>query len=159
MWRDPLYVKIVERLGGRLDPELFQQCAVDLLRREWPGLVPIGDGADGGMDGAVPDGMGEPFPLVCTVGKNVIGNLTRNLQSYAASGGTRRKARVAPLRAPSPHAAWAPRCRDGIVAWSAGCAPRPSWSRSAQCWARSGRSFRSRTLLQDLFLAALLQPE
>ena len=47
------------------------------------------------MDGAVSDGVGEPYPLVSTTGKNVIGNMTNSLESYVQSGGTRRQVVVA----------------------------------------------------------------
>src|SRR4051795_5417272 len=56
--RDPFYREIVERLGGRIDPELFERCAGDLLRDEWPTLVPVRGGTDAGMDSAVADGEG-----------------------------------------------------------------------------------------------------
>jgi hypothetical protein len=36
--RDPLYQDVLSGLDGRLDPELFEQCSVDLLRREAMGL-------------------------------------------------------------------------------------------------------------------------
>jgi hypothetical protein len=52
-------------------------------------------GDDAGMDGAIADGEGESFPLVCTTGEDVIGNLTRSLASYLADGGKRRKVVVA----------------------------------------------------------------
>jgi hypothetical protein len=91
MIRDPYYRQIVERLKGPLDPELFEQCAADLLRVIYPTLVPIRGGDDSGIDGAIADGKGEPFPLVSTTGKDVIGNLTRNLKSYLQDGGLRRK--------------------------------------------------------------------
>ncbi|HEX8395673.1 MAG TPA: hypothetical protein VF665_25195, partial [Longimicrobium sp.] len=67
MIRDPFYREIVARLNdsdNRLDPELFERCAADLLRGLYPGLVPVRGGTDAGMDGAVADGGGLPFPLV-----------------------------------------------------------------------------------------------
>lgn len=92
MIRDPFYRQIIARLEKRgLDPELFEQCAADLLRAWYPTLVPIPGGADSGMDGALADGKGEPFPLISTTSENVIGNLTRNLKSYLKEGKTRRK--------------------------------------------------------------------
>jgi hypothetical protein len=39
------------------------------------------------MDGAIADKLGEPFPLVSTVGLDVIGNLTKSLKSYVGNGG------------------------------------------------------------------------
>lgn len=91
MIRDPFYRQIIERLDGQLDPELFERCVADLLRKIYPTLVPIRGGSDLGMDGAVADSEGEAFPLVSTTGKNVIDNLTRNLKSYLQDKGSRRK--------------------------------------------------------------------
>ncbi len=87
--------QILEALAGQLDPYRFEECACDLLRDVFPGLFPIRGGDDAGMDGGIADGKGEPFPLVCTTGKDVIGNLTKNLRSYKAMGGTRRKVALA----------------------------------------------------------------
>ena len=91
MIRDPFYQDIIQGLSGRLDPELFEQCAADLLRNIYPGLVPIRGGSDAGMDGAISDAEGVAFPLVSTTQENVIGNLTKNVNSYLQNGGTRRK--------------------------------------------------------------------
>lgn len=91
MLRDPFYRRIIERLNAPLDPEIFEQAAVELLRVDWPTLVPIRGGTDAGMDGAIADAEGIAFPLVTTIGKKAIGNLTRNLKSYLVEGGTRRK--------------------------------------------------------------------
>jgi hypothetical protein len=54
------------------------------------------------MDGAIADAEGEPFPLVTTTSKNVIGNLTRNLNSYLKQEGTRRKVVLATSQDLSP---------------------------------------------------------
>lgn len=91
MLRDRFYRQIEQRLAERLDPELFERCATDLLRRYWPTLVPVRGGSDAGRDGAIADGEGRAFPLVCTTGQDVIGNLTDSLTSYVANGGPRRK--------------------------------------------------------------------
>lgn len=92
MNRDPFYRDILDRLGGRLDEDAFEACVADLLRREFPTLVPIRGGGDGGMDGATA-GSG-PF-LVSTTSPDVIGNLTRSLKSYLKNGGARRSVVVA----------------------------------------------------------------
>jgi len=91
MIRDPFYQDIVQGLNSRLDPELFEQCANDLLRNIFPELVPIRGGSDAGMDGAIGDAEGVAFPLVATIQEDVIGNLTRSLNSYLRNGGTRRQ--------------------------------------------------------------------
>ena len=102
MIRDPFYRQIIDRLDGTVDPELFEQCAADLLREIYPTLVPIRGGADAGMDGAIADALGEPYPLVCTVGKDVLGNLTRSLKSYLKEGGKRRKVVLATSQSLTP---------------------------------------------------------
>ena len=73
MIREPFYRKIIEGLHARLDPELFEQCAADLLRAIYPTLVPIPGGKDAGMDGVVAspkevglirEACGEDFAIV-----------------------------------------------------------------------------------------------
>ena len=91
MRKDSFYREIIERLGWELDPDLFEACANDLLRDAYPSLTPVPGGQDAGMDGAIGDGEGEPFPLVVTTGEDVIGNLTESLESYLAKGLIRRK--------------------------------------------------------------------
>jgi len=102
MIRDPFYKDIISRLNAKLDPELFEQCAADVLRNIYPGLVPIRGGNDAGMDGAIGDAQGNAYPLVSTTQKNVIGNLTKNLKSYIRSGGTRRNVIVATSQSLTP---------------------------------------------------------
>ena len=71
---------VLDALNGDLDPAVFEACAVDLLKRDWPRLVPVASGSDDGFDGAVADGSGqEPFPLVVTTAKDLMGNLRRHL--------------------------------------------------------------------------------
>ncbi len=96
--KDPHYRKILEGLGGALDPQVFEACAVDLLRGVYPGLVPVHGGQDYGMDGAIADGEGEPYPLVVTTAEDVIRNLTKNLYSYVEGNGRRRRVVVATSR-------------------------------------------------------------
>ncbi|MCH7701726.1 MAG: ATP-binding protein [Planctomycetes bacterium] len=90
MLRDPFYNDIIDRLNKTLNPELFERCASDLLRATYPTLVPIRGGNDYGMDGAVADSIGEPFPLVITTANDVIGNLRGSLRSYVSADGKRR---------------------------------------------------------------------
>ena len=78
---DPHYQEIIKALNGRLDPTAFEECAVDLLKRDWPGLVLVAGGGDEGFDGAVADGAKRaPFPLVVTTATDYSGNLRRNLR-------------------------------------------------------------------------------
>lgn len=99
---DRIYSRIVAALDEHLDPEVFESCVCDLLRDAFPGLVPIRGGDDAGMDGAIADGEGEAYPLVCTIAKDVIGNLTRSLDSYLSMGGRRRRVVLATSRALTP---------------------------------------------------------
>ena len=99
MHRDPFRAKIVEALSGRLDGNLFEPCACDLLRSEYPTLVPIPGGSDFGMDGETAgDG---PF-LVATTDESPIRNLTRSLNSVLRSGVSGRPVIVATSRPLSP---------------------------------------------------------
>ena len=102
MTRDPFYQEILNRLTGKLDPEIFEACVSDLLRDTYPGLVPMCGGNDAGMDGAIADGENEPFPLVSTTQKDVIGNLTNSLNSYILANRKRRKVVLATSQALTP---------------------------------------------------------
>ena len=99
MVRDPLYRSIEKGLGERLDPDLFERCAVELLRDVYPGIVPIRGGDDGGMDGSISIGTGGPVPLIVTTSGDVLGNLERNLDSYRRTGGSARQAVLATSQA------------------------------------------------------------
>lgn len=102
MIRDPFYRQIINSLKGALDPDIFEECAADILRQDFPNIVPVKGGSDSGLDGAIADGKGRAYPLVVTTGKDVIGNLTRNLKSYIANGGPRRKAIIATSQSLTP---------------------------------------------------------
>lgn len=103
MLRDPLYRAIEKRLSEeRLDPELFERCAADLLGTEYAGLAPVRGGGDAGMDGSIPSADSAPVPLVCTTGKDVIANLTRSLHSYMKHGGGSRSVVLATSQSLSP---------------------------------------------------------
>lgn len=99
---DPFFNQILSRLAGSLDADLFEVCAVELIRTDGFAVVPIRGGNDAGMDGAIADGNGEPYPLVTTTGKNCIGNLTSNLQQYINQGKKRRKVIFATSQALTP---------------------------------------------------------
>jgi hypothetical protein len=90
--RDLFYRQILERLDDRLDGDTFEICAADLIRRDFPTLVPVRGGSDSGMDGAT-DSDG-PM-LICTTGKDVIGNLTKNIEAHLRDNGPRRSAILA----------------------------------------------------------------
>ena len=82
---DPHHQAILDALNRRLDPGVFEACAVDLVGHEWP-AVPVRGGADDGFDGAVADPAGEPFPLVATTGEKLVDNLSRNLERVHRRG-------------------------------------------------------------------------
>ncbi len=78
---DPFYESILRELSGHLDPEVFQSCSAALLRTVFPSLISLVGGTDQGADGLYSD-SGSILPLVCTVGSDVIGNVTQNLSEY-----------------------------------------------------------------------------
>jgi hypothetical protein len=82
MPKDSFYEKILEGLAGPLNPQDFEDCIADLLRDVFPGLVPVRGGKDSGMDGAIADGEGEPFPLVTTTAEDVERNLMGSLDAF-----------------------------------------------------------------------------
>lgn len=79
---DDLHNSILQALEGKLNPELFEQCAVDLIGQEIGGVVLVGGVKDGGVDGAVWDKKGgEPIPLIVTTAKDILSNLKKNLNT------------------------------------------------------------------------------
>jgi hypothetical protein len=90
--KDPFHRQIIDVLEAKdFDPLVFERCVCDLLRGPYPGLIPVSGPQDAGMDGAIADGQGAPYPLVCTTNDNVIGNLTKSLETYLAKVGRRRQ--------------------------------------------------------------------
>ena len=95
MIRDPFYRDVVNRLAGPLHEEAFEHCAQDLLRRNYPTLVPIRGGCDGGMDGVTADLNKNQIVLVVTAGERVKRNLETSLQSMLSAGNPCRKIVIA----------------------------------------------------------------
>lgn len=87
---DAVYEAIARAIEQPLDGDLFERCAVDLLREYYPTLRPVEGGNDAGMDGVGELPNGERFFLVATIGENARGNLARNIQSHLDAGGDRR---------------------------------------------------------------------
>ena len=106
MNRDPLYEKILDRLGKVSDDQVFEACVCDLLRPEWPTLVPVPGGNDAGVDGAWVDEGGRGI-VIATTGDNVIGNVTKNLESHLKKGVKGKQVIVATSKSLSPE-----RCRN-----------------------------------------------
>lgn len=102
--RDPHHQVILDALNRRLDPEVFEACAVNLLGEEWPGMVPVPGGSDEGFDGAIASGSGEsrPFPLVSTTGRDVKANLKSSLNRAIRSGWQPKRAIFATSRRITP---------------------------------------------------------
>lgn len=88
---DPLRTDIQRALRERLNPDLFEECAADVLRDEWPSLVPIPGGDDDGLDGLSVTSDETPVGLVSTTTKDAIGNLTRSLERHMDVGGVVRR--------------------------------------------------------------------
>ena len=100
---DPYHRAIVEALNGALDPTVFEKCAVDVLRCDWPRVVPVAGGGDDGFDGAVADGgCQEPFALVVTTAEALTGNLRRNLSRAKSKRATLDRALFATSRRVTP---------------------------------------------------------
>jgi len=95
MRHDSHYCAIEARLKGEVDPELFERCAVDLLRTIYPGLVPIRGGGDGGRDGEIVEEGKPAYPLVTTTSPKVLANLKRSLGSYLRNGHVARRVVIA----------------------------------------------------------------
>ncbi len=85
MNRDPLRDKIIQRLENISDDEVFEACVNDLLRAEWPTLIPVPGGDDAGLDGVWTNNEGTGS-LIATTATNVIGNVTRNLKQRLVQG-------------------------------------------------------------------------
>lgn len=86
--KDELYKHIIDALSGEIDGNLFEACAVDLLQKTYPPLVPLKGGSDRGRDGIYIAFGGIEVPLVCTTGTGIQSNLRKNLQQYRRYGYT-----------------------------------------------------------------------
>ena len=96
--RDPYHKAILDRIQGYLDPDVFEACAVELVRRDGWSVVPVRGGKDDGFDGAVADGVGEPFPLVVTTSKDLVRNLKQSLKAAQRGGWNAKRAIFATSR-------------------------------------------------------------
>ncbi len=83
---DPYHEQIFQALDGHLDHEVFEQCAAELINQDGWSVVPVTGGQDEGFDGAVADGEEAPFSLIVTTGKDLCGNLRRNVQRQRLKG-------------------------------------------------------------------------
>ena len=85
MNRDPLREKILNIASRCPLSPTFRACVCDLLRSEWPTLVPVPGGSDTGVDGAWADSQGRGI-VITTTGRNVIANVTKNLKCHIKNG-------------------------------------------------------------------------
>ena len=86
-----LYNDIISRLEQPLNDKLFERFAVDFLCHRGHDAALIPGGSDDGMDIAIFDGEGEPYPGTVTTSSRVIGNMTDNLKQYKCKGRPSRK--------------------------------------------------------------------
>ena len=97
-----MYKAIASAIEKPLKGDVFERCAVELLREAYyPNLRPVEGGNDAGLDGVGELLDGERFFLVSTVGKDARGNLGRNIRSHLKAGGDRRVVVFATTRAVS----------------------------------------------------------
>ena len=87
MSRDPLRTAIERALLGPIDTDLFEECAVSLLRAEVSSLVLLPGGDDQGLDGVSREGE---WGLVATTG-DALSNLKKNLRTWLDKGGSTRR--------------------------------------------------------------------
>ena len=91
---DEHHRKILQKLDGTLDPVLFEQCAVELIGLELPGVVHVGGVQDNGFDGAIAAeyAVVEPTPLIVTTSSDPRINLRKSLQSINRSSSSTKRA-------------------------------------------------------------------
>ncbi len=77
---DPLYNDIVAALERENNGTKFQSCACDLLRKDYPLLVPVSGGNDAGFDGRAHQADGQIIQLISTTQDSVISNLDGSLK-------------------------------------------------------------------------------
>lgn len=83
--RDPFIHDIENALDGRIDTDLFEKLAAELVQSKgYPTNLSVG-GSDGGYDFELCMPEQEPGPGIVTTSDRVMGNLRRNLQAHAAN--------------------------------------------------------------------------
>ena len=78
--------RIRRALRDRLDGEVFEQCAVELLKPRYAKLQWVPGSNDAGQDGIGETADGTPFILVVTTQQRYAANLRKSLRSYQAAG-------------------------------------------------------------------------
>ncbi len=79
---DEYHRRILLALEEHLDPEVFEQCAVELIGKSGVRVVPVVGGGDAGFDGSVADADARrPIPLVVTKSAKLADNLKRSIAS------------------------------------------------------------------------------
>lgn len=100
---DEHHRSILHALDEHLDPEVFEQCAVDLIGKTGLRVVPVVGGGDAGFDGSVFDfDTGRPIPLIVTISAKPADNLKKNLRSAKQQDPTLDRAFFATSRSLTP---------------------------------------------------------
>ena len=84
---DPLLNSIEQAIGQRVDPTLFERCAVDLLREQYPNLRGTPEKRDAGVDGISGPDADPEFILVATTAKDFARNLRDSIKRHVEAGG------------------------------------------------------------------------
>lgn len=84
MANDSYLEEILKRLAGTLDPDEFENCAVDVLQSIYPTLVLLPGGNDSGRDGLLASDREDADFLVCTTQQDPLENLRKSLRSHKA---------------------------------------------------------------------------
>ena len=96
---DPLYESIEHAIEERLNPSLFERCAVDLLRdQHYPSLRGTPEKHDTGIDGICGPDADPEFILVVTTAQDFARNLRGSVRSHLAAGGPCRTVVLATTR-------------------------------------------------------------
>ena len=85
---DPLLESIEQAIGQRVDPTLFERCAVDLLREQYsPNLRGTPEKRDAGVDGISGPDADPDSILVATTAKEFARNLWESVKRHVEAGG------------------------------------------------------------------------
>ncbi len=84
MANDSYLEEILKRLAGTLDPDVFEDCAADVLQSIYPTLVLLPGGRDSGRDALLASDREDADFLVCTTQKDPVANLRKSLRSHRA---------------------------------------------------------------------------
>lgn len=96
---DLLLADIEQAIAQRVDPSLFERCAVDLLQERYYGMLRgTPEKRDMGVDGICGPDANPEFILVVTTGKDFARNLRESVDSYLTEAGPGRAVVLATTR-------------------------------------------------------------